>query len=200
MPAETTDDLEHRIADAFATQLSSADVDALMREVNDAAAVAVATREKADRVALDPATRPEAVREAREASGDATFRAARFTKAVEGLEKLLTQARDREASEAREVEHAAAIKERDQLANDLKEFGEMTIKMVGLLTRLTRNNRRLGGDHRHAGHNRTAESIARGVEQLSHDKPSIVDHTRLIDFGGNQIWPPMNHHNWVEYP
>jgi hypothetical protein len=194
------DDLDHRISDAFATILSSTELSALLHEVRDGARAAVAVQVEADRVALDPATRPEAVREAREASGDATFRAARFTKAVEGLEKLLTQAKDREASEAREVEHAAAIKERDQLANDMKEFGEMTIKMVGLLTRLTRNNRRLGGDHRHAGHNRTAESIARGVEHLSHDKPSIVDHTRLIDFGGNQIWPPMNHHNWVEYP
>ncbi|MEO9299009.1 hypothetical protein [Devosia alba] len=194
------DDLDHRISDAFATKQSSTELSALLQEVRDGATAAVAVQAEADRVALDPATRPEAVREAREASGDATFRAARFTKAVEGLEALLTQAKGREADEARQLEHAAAIKERDQLADDLKEFWQLTNKMVGLLTRLSRNNKRLGGDHRHAGPNRSAESILRGVEHLSHQQPSIVDSTKLLGPDGRHVWPPHNTSGWTEYP
>lgn len=200
MTAKKNDDLDHRIADAFATTQSSADLAGLLREVGEAAAAAVAAQVEADRLALDPATRPEAVRAAREASGDATFRAARFNKAVEGLTQLHGQAKNREAAEAREREKAAALKERDELAADLKEFAGLTTKIVGLLARLSRNNYRLGGDHRSAGPHRGAEAIIRGVEHLSHSAPSIVDHTRLLDLDGRQVWPPMSINNWTEYP
>lgn len=192
--------LEDRIADAFAAQLKSADLAALLDEVAKAEEKARADYAVAKDVALDPATRPAAVAAARKTMEDAQFASTRLDNATEKLKQLLDETTKRERDAAAREERAAALAERDELAKDLKEYAELADRMVSLLTRLSRNNRRLGGDHRHAGPERGAESIALGVQQLSHNSPSIVDSTKLISFGGSQFWPPHNRHMWTEYP
>lgn len=192
--------LEDRIADAFAAQHKSADLAALLEEVGKAEEKARADHSAAKDVALDPATRPAAVAAARKTMEDAEFASSRLMNATEKLKQLVTDAQSRERETARREEHAAALAERDELAKDLKEFAELTDRMVALLTRLSRNNRRLGGDHRSAGPERGAEAIARGVPGLGHSEPSIVDSTKLITFDGRQYWPPLSKNMWTEYP
>lgn len=197
--------LEHRIADAFEApkKYSSEELAKLLSEVQTAATDSAKAKEDADALAMNPATRPEAVREARSASEDASFRASRMAKAVEGLEALIKDAKGREAAARAEQERADALRECEELAKDLAEWGELTTKMVDLLTRLSRNNRRLGTDPTGQGR-RTAEAIVRGIEAIPINNgftpASIISGTRLITFNGSPSWPPVNQNNWVDYP
>lgn len=197
--------LEHRIADAFASTLSSADLANLLDEVKVGAADAVKAKDEADRIALDPATRPEAVREARSVSEDAAFRATRFTKAVEGLEGLHKDALQREGAEARANEYAAAKAERDELAKDLQAYPKLIKELVTLLERLERSNARIAAANKGQtgdGWLKSAEVIARSLpaDWLDHNplgRPSLLkskivafDPTTPNQFG--QAWPDMS--------
>lgn len=192
--------LDERIATALSKPQSSAQLQALLSDAAQAAQTAADAASQARERALDPATRPAEVAMARKVMEDSQFASIRLDNAAEKLKQLVTEATKRERDTAVREERAAALAERDELAKDLKEYAKLSDRMVILLTRLSRNNRRLGGNHRSAGSERSAEAIARGVEHLSHHEPSIVDSTKLISFAGSQFWPPHNQHMWVEYP
>lgn len=185
--------LEHRIADAFENPeaLSSSDLIKLLEEVKVGADDAAKAKEEADRVAMNPATRPEAVREARSVSEDASFRASRFAKAVEGLQDLVTQARTREANARAAAEQAKAIAERDALAEELqKEWPKLAGKMVDLLDRLKRSNERcasLSGEERGS----SAQAIAAGNKFIRHGVGdlNLVQQARVPAFIGAPKWP-----------
>lgn len=185
--------LEHRIADAFENpeSLSSKDLTNLLEEVKVGADDAAKAKEEADRVAMNPATRPEAVREARSVSEDAAFRASRFSKAVEGLQDLVNQARTREANARAAAEQAEAIAERDALAAELqKEWPKVAGKMIDLLDRLKHSNERcasLGGEDRGS----SAQAIAAGRKHLSHGvgEINLAQQVRVPAFNGAPGWP-----------
>lgn len=196
--SKTNVNLEDRIADAFAAQLTSDQLFGLLTEVRAAEAKARDDYARSKDLALDPATRPATVDTARAQMADAEFASSRLGKATEKLEQLVVSAKQREREAAAREERTAALAERDELAEDLQEFGRLTNQMVALLTRLTRNNRRLYGHYESRAE--SAETVARGTLVVGGVNKSIVEQTRLTSFGGSACWPPASPNNWVEYP
>ena len=197
-----TQTLDHRIADAFASELSSADLTQLLSEVRTAAIDARDQNEQSNRIALDPATRPEAVTEARKAGEDATLRAARFDKAVEGLTGLLAAAKDRERRAANATEFAAAQAERDALVKDIAEqYPDLSGRLAALLTRIAASNSRIEAANRlGCGTIRKAEDDARPTNRDNHflSVRELVEWVRLpaveMIHARRDQWPP--HNNW----
>lgn len=190
--------LDDRIADAFAgTEVPSADLEALLAEVTTAEQQSRDDYAAAKDVALDPATRPAAVADARKVMEDAEFTSTRLTNATQKLKDLLQEAQSRERAVAARQERAAALAERDELAKDLARFKILTDEMVGLLTRLSRSNRRLHGKPTSQGE--TAEALARGARSIEEAK-SILLRTKLTSFNGSGSWPPVNQHNFIVLP
>ena len=199
--------LEHRIADAFENPeaFSSKDLAELLGEVKVAADEAGRAKAEADRVAMNPATRPEAVREARSASEDASFQAARFTAAVEGLADLVREAESREEDQAARDEYQAAKAERDKLAEDLKAYPELARQIVDLLDRLKRNDERIAKANKNKFDDewlKSAETLARQLPAnwTAHGSMSgarTLTQCRIVAFeprpdpnSFGQIWPP----------
>ncbi|KQY49253.1 hypothetical protein ASD46_25240 [Rhizobium sp. Root491] len=81
-------DIETRIADAFASKLSSSEISCLLGDVSRADAAAKENSEKASEIALDPATRPDGVAKARKEMEDANFSRERMARARERLSQL----------------------------------------------------------------------------------------------------------------
>ena len=202
-----TQTLDHRIADAFATDLGSEDLAKLITEVRTAAENARQFNEEAKRIALDPATRPEAVTQARKDGEDATFRATRLDAAIEGLQGLLDKAKDRELRNRNAEEFAAAQAERDELAKDIAEqYPELSSKLAALLARIAASNTRIEAANRLGlGTIDRAERDGRPTERRlpaghSYGLPvrELVDYVRLphVDMihARPDQWPP--HNNW----
>ncbi|MBB5277723.1 hypothetical protein HNR26_003804 [Rhizobium rosettiformans] len=136
-------DLENRIADAFTSTLSSAQIAALLREVDQADQAAQDASIRANEIALDPTTRPDAVAKARKEMEDADFTRRRMERATERLTELHDQAVKRERSEANRQEYDAARAERDQLVEDLKEYPDLIDRVTALILRVRDNDARL---------------------------------------------------------
>jgi multidrug efflux pump subunit AcrA (membrane-fusion protein) len=189
-------DIETRIADAFDAQLSSKQLSALLVEVAQADQDAKLASEKANETALDPATRPDAVAKARKDMEDADFRRLRMERATAKLTELRDGALEREKSEARSAEQAAAIIERDQLVKDLEEYAILAPKIATLLSRLQANNNRL---EKTGGWIDRAEPIARHADQSivhTHDSrlPGLLMGVKLPKFRKDgtihgYLWP-----------
>ncbi len=185
-------DLETRIADAFATEMTSQQLAELLVEVEQADEAAKAASQKASEIALDPATRPEAVTTARKDMQDTDFRRDRFERARVKLSELKAAAISREQRAAREREHSAAIAERDQLVKDLQEYDALARRIAGLLNRLQASNARVGDFA-------SAEIIARGAGEdwavrVDEALPKLLQTVRLPKFrrdGTNSgyLWP-----------
>ncbi|MDR7027252.1 hypothetical protein [Rhizobium rosettiformans] len=136
-------DLENRIADAFTSTLSSVQIAALLREVDQADQAAQDASIRANEIALDPTTRPDAVAKARKEMEDADFTRRRMERATERLTELHDQAVKRERSEANRQEYDAARAERDQLVEDLKEYPDLIDRVTALILRVRDNDARL---------------------------------------------------------
>ncbi|EUB95586.1 hypothetical protein PMI07_002074 [Rhizobium sp. CF080] len=185
-------DLETRIADAFGAELSSKQLSDLLAEVAQADRDAQTASEKARETALDPATRAEAVAQARKDMEDADFRRRRLERATAKLTELKTQAVQREQKAIRDAARAAAIEARDQVAKDLIEYEELSVKITNLLIRLKASNDQVSPQE-------TAEAIARQagdrwLVNVDDTLPKLLETVRLPKFrrdGSNigYLWP-----------
>lgn len=182
-------DLENRIADAFTSELSSAQISSLIQEVDQADRAAKQASEQANETALDPATRPDAVAKARKEMEDADFTRRRMAKAAERLKQLLDQAQKRERNEENRLEFEAARAERDQLVEDLKEYPELLDKLTALILRVRDSDKRIERANSLCGSRdnwlHSAEFLACGspenwMSDGSTDQPRLIG-SRLIE-------------------
>lgn len=194
--------LDDRIADAFESELTSAALAELLREVQETSEAAKAESKAASAVALDPRLRPADVADARQKMQDADFRSTRLDRAAEELAGVLEKAKRMEATQAGELEYQAAKAERDQLANDLQEYTALAEKIARLVTRLAANDARLQG----ANKGRSAEQWLYSAEVIARDGPlnwhvsprfdfpTLIHGVRLPTFtytgGQAYLWPP----------
>ncbi|MFK0339192.1 hypothetical protein ACIQT7_18140 [Agrobacterium deltaense] len=181
-------DIETRIADAFAAKPSSAEIGALLVDVSKADASAQAKSERASEVALDPATRPDGVAKARKDMEDANFSRERMARAHERLSQLhhdtIAQERRDECAERLRI----VIGERDQLAKDLVAYRKHAEAITVLVKRLVDNNAKLPSTEL------TAEHVARGGTNFSPWFPDLTTGLKLPAFRVNEgqqgyLWP-----------
>ena len=197
-------DLDERIANAFEAELSSEDLASLLEETIAADEEAQRSFDAAKDRALNPATRPDAVAQARKDMEDAQFRRERMGIAASKIEELVKEAQGREAAEAKSQEYKAAKAERDQLAEDLKAYPELARKLVSLLDRLQRSDKRIAAANvgqTGAAWLRSAEVLARSLPDtwMAHNASSnarTLVQCKIIAFeptGPNSYghsWPP----------
>lgn len=194
--------LDHRIADAFAIQLSSTEIQALLDEADRVACAARDTNARAKALALDPATRPEDVAKARRDMEDTTFTSERLDNAAERLGGLLAEAKQRETLVEAKKEYELARIERDELVEELSQlYPEIAQELVSLLSKLEANNARLLAVNKLGAGPilRSAEGIARGAPanwEVSVDVslPKLLQSVRLPSFKrngahGGYVWP-----------
>ncbi|WP_333900431.1 hypothetical protein [Agrobacterium pusense] len=183
-------DIETRIADAFASKLSSAGISALLDDVLKADAAAKVNSEKASEIALDPATRPDGVAKARKEMEDANFRRERMARARERLSELHRDAVAQEARDANAERLKAALAERDQLAKDLEAYRQHAEAIADLVKRLVENNAKLPTTEL------TAEHIARRGANFSPWFPDLIKGLKLPAFRSGEgqqgyLWPTL---------
>lgn len=188
-----TKPLDDRIADAFETKMTSAELKVLLDETNAADEAAKAESAAASKIAMDPAVRPAKVAEARKRMEDADFRSRRMSTAANKLAKLHLEAKSQEDAAERAKIRAAALAERDQVAEALKEYEELAGRITALMHRLVASNAKVGEFE-------TAEVIARGFEERwlvrpDETRPRLIHTLRLPKFrpdGTNYgyRWPP----------
>ena len=113
------------------------------------------------------------------------------------LQVRYQEVHDQEQATAWLAEHDALKRERDALAEEVREvFPEAENKIVDLFVRITANNKALSELHqaRPAGvmeHLVSAELHARGLDRFTRDTPSLLTSVCLFDFdSGRQAWPP----------
>jgi hypothetical protein len=184
--------LEQRIVDVLQPDatVTSADVAALMEEAE--AGIAKAEREGTvdQTLSLDP-------KAARQAIEDAAFAANRLRLLLSKLNVRYREVHDQEQAKAWLAEYDVMKRERDALAEEVREvFPEAENKIVDLFVRITENNKALSALHqaRPAGvmeHLLSAELHARGLDRFTRDTPSLLGSVCLFDWDtGRQIWPP----------
>ena len=184
--------LEQRISDALQpdTAITSADLAALIEEAE--AGIAKAEREGTvdQTLSLDP-------KAARQAIDDAAFAANRLRLLLSKLNVRYREVHDQEQAKAWLAEYEVMKRERDALAEEVREvFPEAENKIVDLFVRITDNNKALSELHqsRPAGvmeHLVSAELHAHGIDRFTRDTPSLLTSVVLLDWDtGRQIWPP----------
>lgn len=189
--------LDHRIADAFSSELSSEAVSALLNEANEVAELALGSNEKAKTIAFDPATRPEDVAKARKEMEDCQFTSDRLSIAAEKLQGLLVQAREREARTAAQGEYELAVSERDALAKELAaKYPGLQQALCDLLERVAASDDRIRRINMASVGPwiYPAEMLARPVPDnwLTNPDgnfPPFVQGLRLPNWGSGYAWP-----------
>ncbi|WEZ83523.1 hypothetical protein P6U16_01305 [Rhizobium sp. 32-5/1] len=197
-------DLETRIADAFGAGHSSKEVGTLLQDVAQADAAARQASQIASQRALDPMTRPAEVASARKEMEDCDFRSKRFAIAIEKLKELKDETARNERSAAALEEFEAARTERDQLAEDIKEYPDLAMKIVSLIERLVASDQRIEAANKAKGSKDwlySAEFLAVGSPpQWNNGSPD--DHPRLTaaklplitpHTGYGWLWPRRSH-------
>lgn len=162
-PAPTLDD---RIADAFITTMTAAQIADLLGEVQETSEAAKAESKAASALALDPRLRPADIADARQKMLDADFRSTRLDRAADELVGVLDDAKSREAAQAAAAEFHAAKAERDELVKALREYPVLAGKIVDLLRSMVANNERIGRANARRGKEeplQPAEMIVRGA-------------------------------------
>jgi hypothetical protein len=183
--------LEQRILDALQPDaaVTSADIAALIDEAE--AGIAKAEKEATvdQTLSLDP-------KAARQAIEDATFAANRLRTLLSKLQVRYREVRDLEQAKAWLAEYDVMKRERDALAEELREvYPDAEIKIVDLFVRITANNKALSELHqaRPAGimeHLVSAELHARGLDRFTRDAPSLLTSVCLFDWDSSrQAWP-----------
>jgi hypothetical protein len=183
--------LEQRINDALqpGTAITSADIAALIEEVE----VGIA---KAEKEATVDQTLSLGPKEARQAIADATFAANRLRLLRSKLEARYQQA----CEEARVEEYEAAAQvlddESTKLARELLEtYPSAQDKLSNLFTRIAAHRQRMSALHQSRPPGvksvRDPELIARNLDGFNRERPSLLAEVHLLDWNsGRQIWPP----------
>ena len=184
--------LEQRISDALQpdTAITSADIASLIEE----AEVGIAKAEREGTVDQTLLLDPKA---ARQAIADAAFDADRLRMLLSKLAARYQEVHDQEQAKAWLAEYDVMKRERDALAEELREvYPDAGIKIVDLFVRIADNNEELSAllQARPPGvmeHLLSAELLARGLDRFTRDTPSLLTSVSLFDFdSGRQIWPP----------
>jgi hypothetical protein len=162
--------LEQRIVDALQPDatVTSADIAALIDEAE--AGIAKAEKEATvdQTLSLDP-------KAARQAIADATFNADRLRMLLSKLQVRYGEVRAQEQSTDWRAEYEVMKRERDALAEELREvYPDAVIKIVDLFVRITNNNKSLSELHqaRPPGvmeHLLSAELHGRGLDHFTRD-------------------------------
>ena len=193
--------IEERIAStlAAADDVKSADLAALIQEVETAAQAADEAATKAREAALDPAVVVDAAKVGAAVASAALTRD-RLQAALPRLHEQLKQAREREYVAAWREDYAAVKAKRDATAQMLRErYPAIVDELVTLMTNIAITDKEVSrvnlaapyGDHPRL---RGTELTARGLDRFMQPEVSIPQELRLPTFhrddGPVLAWPP----------
>ena len=193
--------IEERIAStlAAADDVKSADLAALIQEVETAAQAADEAATKAREAALDPAVVVDAAKVGAAVASAALTRD-RLQAALPRLQEQLKQAREREYVAAWREDYAAVKAKRDATAQMLRErYPAIVDELVTLMTNIAIIDKEVSrvnlaapyGDHPRL---RGTELTARGLDRFMQPEVSIPQELRLPTFhrddGPVLAWPP----------
>jgi hypothetical protein len=193
--------IEERIAStlAAADDVKSADLAALIQEVETAAQAADEAANKAREQALDPAVVVDAAKVGA-AVASATLVRDRLQAALPRLHEQLKQAGEREYAAAWREDYAAVKARRDAVAQHLRErYPQLVEELVTLMASIAATDKEVDrinvaapyGDHPRL---RGTELTARGLDRLMQPEVSIPQELRLPTFhrddGPVLAWPP----------
>jgi hypothetical protein len=183
--------LSNRISRALEQPgISAAEIASLISEIEADLVLTRAAGDEARARARDPLTAEHEVTAARMQETDASFRIERLTTALDRLKQRheFTVAREKEL--ARQAEVAAAEKDRDQLAEELRRrYPVLARELADLLGRIKASDERCR--HHHLP---LVEHVARGMR--ASDSGYLTAMVRLPPFDfqaqglGASIWPP----------
>jgi hypothetical protein len=138
--------LSDRIADVLEGEPPSADVAALITEVEKELQRLARERDKVHELSLDPLARSEAVQQARQAASARSFDIERLTVALDRLKDKHKEACDREKEVDYRARRAEILAERNALAQELPErYPAISSELADLLRRIKEINERLKG-------------------------------------------------------
>jgi hypothetical protein len=150
--------LDERIVDALTKHCTSLDTAAVQREAEDELSRVTAEADAADVASLSPLATAKDAHQLRAKAADLRFEADRLNAQVAALNARFTELRDAERRSAADAERAAAIAERDKLADDIAaQYPAIVWQMTDLVKRIVESDARLA----RSSVRETAESIAR---------------------------------------
>jgi len=183
-------DLDQRIAAALGKGVPSSSIAGVLTDAKQAALVARQAYDAAKARALSPLTLMPEVAEARQHMADAEFMQDRMQEAISHLEIAIQAVLEREASERADAAYAAAIAERDAVAEDLKEYLPLAQRLADLLARLEASKRQMGAAGQGRADSRSAEEVVFPVDDYG-GRVSLLDQVILPQPRSNVlIWPP----------
>jgi hypothetical protein len=190
--------LSDRIADVLEGEPPSADVAALIQEVEKELQRLARERDKAHELSLDPLARSETVQQARQAASARSFDIERLTVALDRLKDKHEAACAREKEADYRARRAEILAERDALAEELRDrYPALTGELANLLRRIKENNERLPAiNWGKTGPDwiEPVECVVRGMAENS--IWTLVKGVRLPPLDPNEhamsrlIWPP----------
>ena len=190
-----TQDLDKRIGVALTTASVSADIAALIAEVEVALPTAVKAVERECIKAYDPTVD---AKKARQALADAEFVRDRLQAALAALQARLQELQAQEYSERWHREYAEVEAECHAVATKLREvYSTMVSQLIDLFTRQKACDAKVSRINGSAPAGvklrlREVELVARNLEGLTRDTPSITKELRLPDWKESDklAWPP----------
>lgn len=196
-PREQTASLDPRIANALANDsIASNDIEALLKDVKDAAAQADEVAKSEAERALDPTNTAPA--QSRALADQSRFEHARLLRAIPLLAERLRQAQAREYALQWHQDFEQVEAERDALAEELTAtYPDLVAKLVSLLDRIEVCDRevdRVNGSAPEEDNRRLlgVELTARGLNCFTAASPSLTANLRLPHPGDTRslAYPP----------
>ena len=139
-----SNELDDRIAAAFADGAKSNDVATLIKDTENATTSASDLAEQARNHALDPTLSNSELNDARKCMDDAAFRCDRLQAAMGKLRERLAQLKDQEENARRQVAYDKVKAVRDDLAKELADlYPAFAQKLAELLPRIAANDREI---------------------------------------------------------
>jgi hypothetical protein len=142
--AEAKEELDARIAAAFAEDAKSVDVSRLLPEVEEAATAADAAAGEARARALDPLLSPDEVRLARREMEDAAFTRDRLCEARNKLVERIEALKALESDRAQRAEHERVSAERNRFAEEIESMAEPIVRIAHLVSKIEACDREVG--------------------------------------------------------
>ena len=136
------EELDGRIAAAFAENAKSGEVRAVVPDVEAAAKEAEAAADDARARALDPLV--EDVIVARRAMDDTAFKRDQLTEAAKRLAVRVDELKALEADRRLQAEHERISAERDRLAEDMDRMAEPIVQIARLVRQIDQCHREIG--------------------------------------------------------
>jgi hypothetical protein len=141
-PAKAAEELDARIAAAFAENAKSDDVQRVLADVEAAAKAAEAAAEHATERALDPLVDDVIV--ARGAMLDAAFKRDRLIEAAKRLGKRVDELKALEKTRAQRAEHERVSVERNRLADEMERMAGPIVQLAHLVRQIDLCDREVG--------------------------------------------------------